>query len=322
MNTKHTHRTIISLALVSLFMLSGFGVVQNTLHAADNNTEYVQLTPLPGTSLSNDCVASSAEGATDSQNKCKTNFQTYLPAMFNLAIGLAVALAFIMISYGGFTLMTTDSILKKTEGRAKVWEAIKGLLLVIAAYTILYTINPQILSFNLNPPQPDLKNFQTGTIPFTGDGAGSGSGKTVDYQKLDAAKLLDSQTTRDLLREGSGGKIDAYAGPCTTSGVSTGCVNLNNLPVSARDGLNSLQKNCQCTISITGGTEGGHSAHGPDLPVVDLSATSDPKMNNWITSNGTVQQTKLGPLYTVQKGGVTATFLHESNPDHWHVTYK
>lgn len=79
-----------------------------------------------------------------------TSLQNYLPSAFNLAVGIAVGLAFVMIVYGGVMYATSDALSNKSAGRDAIENAVWGLLLVIGAYTILYTINPQILNFDLN----------------------------------------------------------------------------------------------------------------------------------------------------------------------------
>jgi hypothetical protein len=96
--------------------------------------EYTTLAPLPGTT----------------DNVGNTNLETYLLGVFNLSIGIAAVLAFVMITFGGVMYATSDAISGKSQGREYVENAIWGLLLVIAAWVILYTINPNILTFKLS----------------------------------------------------------------------------------------------------------------------------------------------------------------------------
>ncbi len=84
----------------------------------------------------------------------ETTFGNYLPRIFNLAVGIAAGLAFVMITFGGIMYATSDAISGKSAGREYVEDAIWGLLLVIGAWVILNTINPQILEFNLDIPVP------------------------------------------------------------------------------------------------------------------------------------------------------------------------
>lgn len=82
------------------------------------------------------------------------NLPTYLVAMFKLLIGVAAALAVIMITIGGVQYMSTDAISGKSEGKEKVRQALFGLLIAIAAWLILYTINPSLTGLNLTISGP------------------------------------------------------------------------------------------------------------------------------------------------------------------------
>lgn len=129
-----------ALFLVILFLLLGSaGLVQ-----AETAYEYTVLAPLPGTT--NDTCDTS-----DPNNPgCKTVLEKYLPGLFNLAIGISAAFAVLMIVIGGFQYMSTDALQKKQDGRERIKNAILGLFLVIGAWIILYTINPNLLNLNLS----------------------------------------------------------------------------------------------------------------------------------------------------------------------------
>ncbi|MEI6237988.1 MAG: pilin [bacterium] len=99
---------------------------------------YTLLEPLP-------CV--SGPGCTG-QQKTIPNLAYYINYMFKLAVGIAVVLAVIMVFYGGFTYATTDLIPAKTEGKKVIQNALIGLLLTLASYIILYTIDPRYVQFN------------------------------------------------------------------------------------------------------------------------------------------------------------------------------
>ncbi|MEK7390639.1 MAG: hypothetical protein AAB635_00700 [Patescibacteria group bacterium] len=79
------------------------------------------------------------------------NLPEYLKAMFKLLLGVAGALAVIMITLGGIEYMSTDSMFGKEEGKKKINNALLGLLLAIGAWLILFTVNPKLLEFNFNP---------------------------------------------------------------------------------------------------------------------------------------------------------------------------
>ncbi|MDP2593392.1 MAG: hypothetical protein Q8P52_01945 [bacterium] len=98
---------------------------------------YTPLAPIPGT-FSSDCNG----------NDCLLS--TYLAGAFKLGIAIAGLLAFLMIVIGGFQYATTDSITGKSDGLAKVRQAVGGLILALASYLIIYQINPSLAQLDLS----------------------------------------------------------------------------------------------------------------------------------------------------------------------------
>lgn len=107
--------------------------------------QYVPLAPLPGTTQGN-CVTDKNGNVSG----CTTDIQTYIPGVFNLAIGIAGVLAVLMIIIGGVQYITTDAIQGKSEGKARIQNALWGLVLVLVSWILLYTINPKLTVFDLN----------------------------------------------------------------------------------------------------------------------------------------------------------------------------
>lgn len=297
---------LFSLSLTMIFSVTA------TVHAVTDSGQlqqgdYTLLAPLPGT--------------TDNSTNV-TNFQTYLPGIFVFAIGVATVMAFVMITWGGIQYMTTDAISGKANGRENIENALWGLGLCIAAWIILYTINPQILTFNLGLPQPSTA-VNTGNTGVVAPGGRAADGTLLGYALTDAQVTENTVDVQSLKLA----KVNVNAGPCTTAAVTTGCTDIVGLPSTALTGVVNLEKACsanassECYITISGGAEGGHLDHGPGLPVMDLEENSN--LSSYINKNGgTPVQTKLGPLYTATVSGETVTFLHESNPAHWHVVFK
>lgn len=261
-------------------------------------TDYVVLTPLPGT-----------VNCGPNNTNCTTNLGLYLPQMFNLIVAIAAGLAFVMITLGGITYATTDAIMEKSQGKEWVTNAIYGLLLVISAYVILYTINPQILDFSLDIRQPVITNTAPGAVAIS---------------PMTQQEITDDAAVRAQL---IGIAVNHTA--CVNGGTR-GCTNLNGLPQNAIDGLNGLASSIGANnITITGGTEGGHATHGVGKPMVDLSPnvriTSLLMGPTGIPYDGYSKSVSFG-----LNGRYHATFTYESaggNPngtstgDHWHVIF-
>ncbi len=69
--------------------------------------------------------------------------------LFQFGIIIAGFLSVVMIAVGGIQYMSTDAVSNKTEGKDRITYALLGLLLVLFSWILLYTINPDILKFNL-----------------------------------------------------------------------------------------------------------------------------------------------------------------------------
>jgi len=266
---------------------------------AADDLSYTVLAPLPGVEKT-------------------TTLETYIPAIFKLAIGLSAVAAILMIVIGGFQYISSDAIMKKLEGKERIKNAVFGLVLVISAWLILNTINPNLLNINLNIESISTATVDGGTL---GGEASAGTGKTVAWYPLTEADVIKNNTMRKDLLDNYNVRVNA--GPCTTVGQVTGCTNLVGMTPTTFKGVTDLKKYCSlCTVTISGGTEGGHASHGPNLPPIDLRP--DTALDAYIKSKDNEKapprQTSLGIIYTVKVGPRNATFLDEG--DHWHVVFE
>jgi hypothetical protein len=66
-----------------------------------------------------------------------------------IAIAVSAILAVIMIAIGGFKYMTTDSFFAISGAKEQIANAIIGLLIVLSAVLIMYTINPKIVQLDI-----------------------------------------------------------------------------------------------------------------------------------------------------------------------------
>jgi hypothetical protein len=74
-----------------------------------------------------------------------TDIGYYFNRIFLIAIGLAGALAVIVIIIGGVQWMGTDSVFGKTEAKKQITSAILGLLIALGSYALLNTVDPALL---------------------------------------------------------------------------------------------------------------------------------------------------------------------------------
>lgn len=293
----------ISYTVLSLFLFTGTALAQQG---------YEVLAPLPN-----------IQG--------QTTINSYVPAAINIAITVGAVLAFVMITFGGILYATTDAISGKQKGKDYITNAIYGLLLVIGAWVILNFINPDTLNFNFSLDKPNIGTAPAGTGIGTSGGAGGGAGLCPPCNKtngiLDGYTMTDAQIASDKQNRGILGQAYIYVNnsACTTGNTRL-CTNLNDLPQVAISGLTSLAGACsRCNLLITGGTEGGHSSHGPGNAAVDLNPDSG--LNNYLG----VASPYEGAKVTRTINGRTVVFTYESvggNPNgtstgnHWHVTFQ
>ena len=98
-------------------------------------------------------AAESASCAGDDLAKifCEGSLSDSLNAAFQVAISVGAVLAMLRIGYAGWLYMGRDDMWSSKQAAKEVFsDAIIGLLILLAIYMILYQINPEILSLNIN----------------------------------------------------------------------------------------------------------------------------------------------------------------------------
>ena len=109
--------------------------------------EYKLLEPLP-------CL----NGVTD-PSKCKDGVQekieisSYILYVYKMFIALAVFLAIVMIIWGGFLYITSETPFKIEDGRGKIQNAVLGLAMVLVSYLILLTVDPRLVNIDTEIPK-------------------------------------------------------------------------------------------------------------------------------------------------------------------------
>ncbi len=109
---------------------------------------YTLLEPLP-------CLDGVDTGCTPGNLQEKIDISSYILYVYNLAFAASVFLAIVMIIWGGFEYITSEIPFIKSDGKSKIEKAITGLVMVLASYLILQTIDPRLV--NVNTELPALK---------------------------------------------------------------------------------------------------------------------------------------------------------------------
>lgn len=311
-------KTFTTFFITSLFVGGIFLPLATYAQTEPAPTDYHMLAPIPG-------LTKGTSNATD--------IRTFIPGVVKLALGLSIAFALLMIIKGGIQYMSTDAVSGKSDGRESITNAVIGLLLAIGAYSLLYTINPRLLSLSLSLPN-------VGTTTPIGSDLGTTASSTDAIAdpanwKAGASWPPDNQIRQTLLNA----HIDVNKSNCVKIGDSN-CTSVYGLSSRVGDSLISAERACEswkqsCRILVTGGTEywlhGNRSKdislnttqHKPWGNVVDISL-SNTAFHDFLKAKGSpASGTNCAPgseRYNYN-GGLYVNEEIPGNAPHWHVCY-
>jgi len=104
-----------------------------------------------------------------------TGPSAYVQNIYSFSLGLGALLAMVMIVIGAVQYTVSEAVSAKEDAKDRITKAVLGLVLLLAATLILFTINPKIPKLdlpNLGAPGSDLNgsNESSVTPSFCGDG--------------------------------------------------------------------------------------------------------------------------------------------------------
>jgi len=143
---------LISLMMAILMMPVFVKAQENKLEDSGSNSSYTYtlLEPLP-----------KKDGG---ELKGDVKLDEYMAWMYKFALALAGFLAVMMITIGGVEYIASGANEKyKSEATGRITNALWGLVLAFAAYLILYTINPDLVTFENNKFMNPDKTTETTT---------------------------------------------------------------------------------------------------------------------------------------------------------------
>jgi hypothetical protein len=161
----------------------------------------------------------------------------------------------------------------------------------------------------------------TGNPPTTGCG-----GVNIPANNDDPAgwgAICGDAAMRAQLAALPNGGITVNKSVCLTP-TQTSCTTVGGWPSQTPAMLAQLRSTCSGIIRVTGGTEAGHSSHGPGKAPVDIGKTSD-QLNTCIagfTKSSRIPKRANGtplcyPNRVFENFGYV--FCDEDGTDHWHV---
>ncbi len=209
----------------------------------------------------------------------QTTLEGYIQTLYTFALGVGGILAVGMIIWGSIYISISGSVDKEREGRSFITSALLGLVILFSAFLILKTINPNLTT--LTPPSAPavtLPSAPSGAQPAAG--ASTPESYATQYPQdcnpvgQPTSSTIQSQDQIMGTLQKAGVSYSSTNNNCTNM-CTTGCTSVAFLPDSAVSFLTTLKANCNCNVTITGGTEPGHASHGPNEPVFDLRSDSN-----------------------------------------------
>lgn len=192
---------IVTGIVFSLLVMSIYTLPLIAVQAQATPSKYTLLEPLP-------CINDGSKNSSGATDTCKTgtqmqeiDFETYVQYAFNLIIAAAAVLAVLMIVWGGFQYMSTDSFNDKKEGLSKLKNALSGLVLILCSYLILKTVDPRLVAIPVTLVEPiEIKCASNPDISvFDKRCVSAGSNFFDDLLASNAA--MDSALNRQVIQE-------------------------------------------------------------------------------------------------------------------------
>ena len=254
-------------------------------------------------------------------NASGKSFGDYLSIMFTFFVSFAGVLAVVMLIFGGIQYMSTDAVYGKSDGIAKMSQAIYGLLIVLASYVILNTVNPNLVKFNFSIQGQEISIDEV-AIDDTPHTATGGKFCSSRYQSGSAWTPPNDSAERASLQSVG---VTVNKSNCTTVG-SGNCTSVKGLSSTAIQKLGQLKTACtasnsSCQVVVTGATEcwlhSSSTAHLPGNAVVDLR---DDVVTNYLATVSSISQTKTKgwTIYKVTSGPLKGAVMVDEG-DHLHV---
>ena len=101
-----------------------------------------------------------------------TDLPHYISVVYRFAIGIISLLAVLLIIYGGFNwVIAAGNETRISDAKATILAAVIGLIIALTSYTLLNTINPNLVNLRVNIPViPTTITGGTTTGTYTGGG--------------------------------------------------------------------------------------------------------------------------------------------------------
>lgn len=287
------------LVFISVSVTSNTALAQLTSQASG---QYTVLAPLP-------CIQGGGVSCPGGNLalQSQVSFQTYIQYILNLAIALSAVIAVFQIVWGGFQYITSTIPGVKSDGAKKIKNAVFGLILVLASYLILRTIDPRLVQIpDTLVPQLTLNtNITTdATQNFLDQLQSAANNQSTDYQnaKTDQTNAQNQAATIQSQLNSVNQELQSYY-----SGDTDMTQDKVDLLAAERQNLVN-QLNYQNNAQVVAGATQGMVA---SLQTSTQSAIADPSDNSTNTTSSV--QGRIDQINTLYNNAV-ATMDQNANP--------
>lgn len=227
---------------------------------------------------------------------------------YTIALGLAAAAALGVLIYGAILWTVSGAVSSKKDAMEWISGAIWGLILLLGAYLILYTINPDLVKLKGPEELFKMESMNLQSVPPT-------SVAPISHAATPSQGLSEQDARQELAESGIGVK-----GTCPL-GQATGCVNLDGIKEGTLNEITSLVSEIgNDNIYVTAGTEGCGTVHAVGTYShcngykTDLRLNTN--LNNYITQNFQYTGTREdgAKMYKAPSGAI-----YSLEKDHWDV---
>ncbi len=225
---------------------------------------------------------------------------------YTIALGLVAAAALGVLIYGAILWTVSGAVSSKKDAMEWISGAIWGLILLLGAYLILYTINPDLVKLKGPEELFKMESINLQSVPPT-------SVAPISHAATPSQGLSEQDARQELAESGIGVK-----GTCPL-GQATDCVNLDGIKESTLNETIWLAEQVGTqNVFVSGGTEGGHKigvySHGNGYKADLLLNTN---LNNYITQNFQYTGTRSDGTQLYKNSYSGAIYAREG--DHWDV---
>lgn len=208
------------------------------------------------------------------------------------------------------------------ESKAEFKRVTFGLLGVLGLWLVLFTVNKDMLTGDVGLSNLRSKPVSSGgasTVTPVNTGGGTSVTPTIPKNNDDPTgwkAISDDAAVRQGLRNLGNGGITVNKSVCLNP-TQTSCTTVGGLPPETISMLTQLRNTCSGTITITGGSENGHSSHGIGKTPVDLSISSPGGLNDCIRAFPEGPTKNFCKKTYTQFGYIFCDELYTT--PHWHV---